>query len=64
MDAVTRAMERREMITISWGQLDEHIEKGDLKEWLNDELQADKLRQFEEDMKGKGGKNDGRRTKS
>lgn len=38
------------MITISWEQLREHIEKGDLKEWLNDELSADKLRQFEEDV--------------
>ena len=40
------------MITISWNQLSEHIEKGDLQEWLNDERQADKRRQFEEDMKG------------
>lgn len=52
MDANARAVERRRMISISWGELDEHIKKGDLKEWLNDELQADKLRQFEEDTKG------------
>ena len=37
------------MITISWDQLSEHIEKGDMKEWLNDERQADKLRQSEEE---------------
>lgn len=41
------------MITISWEQLDEHIDKGDLKEWLNDEIQKDKQRQFEEDMEGR-----------
>ena len=40
------------MITISWDQLSEHIEKGDLKEWLKAERQKDKHRQFEEDMKG------------
>lgn len=38
------------MITLTWEQLDEHIEKDDLKEWLNDEVQADKQRQFKEDM--------------
>ncbi len=43
------------MITITWDQLSEHIEKGDLKEWLAKERQADKLRQFEEDMKGHRG---------
>ena len=43
------------MITISWEQLDEHIDKGDLKEWLNDEIQKDKQRQFEEDMEGVSG---------
>lgn len=37
------------MITILWEQLSKHIEKGDLKEWLNDERQADKLRQFDEE---------------
>lgn len=37
------------MITISWNQLSEHIEKGDLKEWLNEARQADKHRQFDED---------------
>lgn len=30
------------MITISWSQLGEHIEKGDLKEWVKDLRQADK----------------------
>ena len=44
------------MITISWDQLSEHTEKGDLIEWLNDERQRDKIRQFEEDMKGIGKK--------
>ena len=39
------------MITISWNQLGEHIEKGDLKEWVKDLRQADKGKQFEEDTK-------------
>lgn len=39
------------MITISWNQLDEHIEKGDLKEWIKDLRQEDKGKQFEEDIK-------------
>ena len=39
------------MITISWNQLDEHIEKGDLKEWIKDLRQEDKWKQFEEDIK-------------
>lgn len=38
------------MITISWNQLSEHIEKGDLKEWLKAERQADKERQLIEDL--------------
>ncbi len=48
------------MITISWEQLDEHIDKGDLKEWLNDEIQKDKQRQFEEDMEGRVRQKDGK----
>ena len=55
MEAITRAVQGRKagrMITISWDQLSEHIEKGDLKEWLNDARQVDKQRQFEEDIKG------------
>ena len=38
------------MITISWDQLSEHIEKGDLKEWLAKERQVDKERQLIEDL--------------
>ena len=37
------------MITITWADLDEHTKKGDLKEWLAKERQADKERQENED---------------
>ncbi|MBR2554431.1 MAG: hypothetical protein IKE94_06175 [Aeriscardovia sp.] len=38
------------MITITWDQLSEHDKKGDLKEWLKAERQADKERQLIEDL--------------
>ena len=38
------------MITITWDQLREHDKKGDLKEWLKAERQADKERQLIEDL--------------
>lgn len=37
------------MVTITFSQLNEHIEKGDLKEWLAKERQADKEKQENEE---------------
>lgn len=37
------------MVNLTWEDIGEHIDKGDLKEWLKDERAKDKARQLSED---------------
>ena len=36
------------MVNLTWDAIDEHIDKGDLREWLKEERAKDKARQLSE----------------
>jgi len=37
------------MVDLTWEDIGEHLDKGDLKEWLKEERAKDKARQLNED---------------